>query len=89
MRPISDWFHRFINDPQAVVLVMLLLLVSAVIMFIGRVSAVSAAPVGTSTVCGIDSLYTVQRFYGVFAHRSFAPVITTDDPADTTVSHDV
>lgn len=39
MKIISDWFHRILTDPQAVILIVLLLGVTVVILFLGQMLA--------------------------------------------------
>lgn len=46
MKIISDWFRRFFNDPQAVILTVMLVIVTSVIVFMGR----DLAPVLASLV---------------------------------------
>lgn len=46
MKIISDWFRRFFNDPQAVILTVVLVLGTSVILFMGR----DLAPVLASIV---------------------------------------
>lgn len=46
MKIISDWFRRFFNDPQAVILTVMLVIVTSIIVFMGR----DLAPVLASLV---------------------------------------
>ncbi|MDQ2695209.1 MAG: AI-2E family transporter [Pseudomonadota bacterium] len=63
MKIISDWFHRFLTDPQAVILALLVVTLTAVVLFMGKL----LAPVLASIVIAylLEGLVKLLRRQGV------------------------
>ena len=65
MKIISDWFQRLFNDPQAVILTIVLVLGASVILFMGR----DLAPVLASMVIA----YLLEGIVQLLQHRARLP----------------
>lgn len=62
MKIISDWFQRIMTDPQAVILLVLLVIVTGVILLVGQM----LAPV----IAGIVIAYLLEGLVGMLERRS-------------------
>lgn len=65
MKIVSDWFQRLFNDPQAVILTVVLVLVTSVILVMGR----DLAPVLASMVIA----YLLEGVVQLLQHRARSP----------------
>jgi len=62
MKIISDWFQRYLNDPQAVILLVLLMVVTAVILLIGNML--------TPVIAGIVIAYLLEGLVQLLERQS-------------------
>jgi len=62
MKIISDWFQRYLNDPQAVILLVLLMVVTAVILLIGNML--------TPVIAGVVIAYLLEGLVQLLERQS-------------------